>query len=47
MPNMTPIEMMQTARKTLQQIHSGQLLYISGPIQSRRLPRAVAPSRDP
>ena len=46
-PNITPIEMRHTARKTAQQIQMGHLLYMSGPSQSRRLPTAVAPSHKP
>ena len=47
MPNITPMEMRQTARKTAQHIHSGQALYITGPNQMSRLPTAVAPSHRP
>ena len=46
-PNMIPIEMRQTAKKTVQHCQIGHALYINGPIQRRRLPSAVAPSQRP
>ena len=47
MPSITPIEMMHTAKNTAQHCHMGHALYINGPIQSNRLPTAVAPSHKP
>ena len=47
MPSMTNMEMRQMVRKTVQHCQMGILLYISGPIQRKRLPMAVAPSQRP
>ena len=47
MPNITAMEMRQMMRNTTQHIQMGHLLYISGPIQSKPLPTAVAPSQSP
>ena len=47
MPSMTNMEMRQMVRKTVQHCQIGILLYISGPIQRKRLPMAVAPSQRP
>ena len=46
-PNMTVMEMMQTMRNTPHASQMGHLVNMSGPIQSRRLPTAVAPSQRP
>ena len=46
-PSMTNMEMRQMVRKTVQHCQMGILLYISGPIQRKRLPMAVAPSQRP
>ena len=47
MPSMTNMEMRQMVRKTVQHCQMGILLYISGPIQRKRWPMAVAPSQRP
>ena len=47
MPSITNMEMRQMVRKTVQHCQMGILLYISGPIQRKRLPMAVAPSQRP
>lgn len=46
-PSITPIETAHTARNTPQHSQIGHLLYINGPTQRKRLPRAVAPSHKP
>ena len=46
-PSITPIEMRHTTRNTVQQVQIGHALYINGPIQSNKLPNAVAPSQRP
>ena len=47
MPNITPMDMRHTMRKTAQHCQIGHLLYMSGPTHSMRLPTAVAPSHRP
>ena len=46
-PNITPIETMQTMKNTAQHCQIGQALYISGPTHNIKLPTAVAPSHKP
>lgn len=46
-PNITPMEIKHTAKNTVQHFHIGHALYITGPIQIKRLPTAVAPNQRP
>ncbi len=46
-PNITPIEMMQTVANTAQHCHIGHALYILGPRKRSRLPTAVSTSHRP
>lgn len=47
MNNIINIESKHTPKNTAQQAQIGHALYITGPSQIRRLPRAVAPSHKP